>query len=440
MPLPRTQREETANRCVLSVQHDEHDRLEPLFRRYLAGAWSSRQLGNGTTRENRMLKLSVLGPVDLQNADGGRNDLLGLAKRLAVLCYVALCRGPGPVQRDSLLAMFWPEADSHAARNSLRQTLHVLDKHVGTAIAHDAATVWIDRKRFWCDAHAFEAALEAGDSRQALGLYRGEFLEGFHFTSASIDFERWLQSERQRWRVRAADAAWEMAKAASASGDLAQAARWAREGTALMQETEAAIRRLMAFWEENGDRTAAVDAYRGLVERLAAEDSRPSAATETILDQIRERTPTKGLPPEDVVRIMDRQRLWERSCVASDWDTIVSMVTDDFVFFSTDVAAQHGKKALRAWFEAQPQAKDYTTEILDIRGWGEQAWCHGVYTITLAVPGDEPVQFMGKFTGTWRKANDGLWYGASDVWSLDRVVGQSPNLPEYLSQRRRDQP
>ena len=57
-----------------------------------------------------------------------------------------------------------------------------------------------------CDVWAFEAAVDQGRPADALALYRGELLAGFHI-SAAPDFERWLDEERSRLRQRAGEAA-----------------------------------------------------------------------------------------------------------------------------------------------------------------------------------------------------------------------------------------
>jgi DNA-binding SARP family transcriptional activator len=57
-----------------------------------------------------------------------------------------------------------------------------------------------------CDAVEFEAAIEADDPARALGLYRGDLLDGFHVSGCG-EFERWLEEERVWLRRRAARAA-----------------------------------------------------------------------------------------------------------------------------------------------------------------------------------------------------------------------------------------
>src|SRR4030095_11937021 len=58
-----------------------------------------------------------------------------------------------------------------------------------------------------CDVWAFEAGLDQGRPADALALYRGELLAGFHI-SAAPDFERWLEEERSRLRQRAVEGGW----------------------------------------------------------------------------------------------------------------------------------------------------------------------------------------------------------------------------------------
>lgn len=89
-----------------------------------------------------------------------------------------------------------------------------------------------------CDAVAFEAALDAGKSDEALALYRGDLLEGF-FISGAPEFERWLDGERTRLRHRAAEGAWALAEAKAGAGAAVEAARWARKASDLLPADEA---------------------------------------------------------------------------------------------------------------------------------------------------------------------------------------------------------
>ncbi|HMV30822.1 MAG TPA: hypothetical protein PKA50_01775, partial [Gemmatimonadales bacterium] len=122
------------------------------------------------------------------------------AKRLAFLAYLVLARGP--VRRDTLVALLWPEQSSERSRHSLRQTIYALRRVVGGAflISRGDEELEVDPATVMCDAIAFESLLNEGRPEEALELYRGDFLEGLHPPDVSAEFEDWLTASRQRLR------------------------------------------------------------------------------------------------------------------------------------------------------------------------------------------------------------------------------------------------
>ena len=150
-----------------------------------------------------MIRLSTLGVLDLQGAEGQElRTVLAQPKRAALLAYLAIALPRGLHRRDPLLALFWPEYDAERARNALSQEIHFLRRSLGDAVfvRPSGEEIGLDRTAFWCDAVAFEAALDAGKVAEALALYRGDLLDGF-FISDAPEFERWLETERERLRL-----------------------------------------------------------------------------------------------------------------------------------------------------------------------------------------------------------------------------------------------
>ena len=70
-----------------------------------------------------MISFRTLGTTDLRRDGKEISTVLAQPKRLALLAYLASARPRGFHSRDSVLALFWPDADAERARNSLRQAL-----------------------------------------------------------------------------------------------------------------------------------------------------------------------------------------------------------------------------------------------------------------------------------------------------------------------------
>jgi DNA-binding SARP family transcriptional activator len=248
-----------------------------------------------------MIGLRTLGSVALHGPDGREIEaVLRQPKRLALLVYLAVARPRGFQRRDTLLGLFWPELGEARARNALGQALHGLRSELGSGIivSRGSGEVAVDRQRLWCDAAAFDDALDAADRERALELYRGDLLEGFYLTDAA-EFERWLEEERTRLRRVAAQAATWLAETGGQGSDTQTAIRWAQRAATLSPYDESAVRRLVTLLDRAGDRAQALAEYETFARRLEQElEVAPSPETQALIDGVRTRTePLFGTPP-----------------------------------------------------------------------------------------------------------------------------------------------
>jgi len=75
--------------------------------------------------------------------------------------------------------------------------VHFLRRSIGaqSLIAGNGDELQLASQGLWCDALAFEEVLDAGRVSDAIDLYQGDLLEGFHVGDAPA-FEHWLDTER----------------------------------------------------------------------------------------------------------------------------------------------------------------------------------------------------------------------------------------------------
>jgi DNA-binding SARP family transcriptional activator/TolB-like protein len=257
------------------------------------------------------LELQLLGPVVVRRrGDGARWQPVTLqAKRLALLAHLALV--PAPVRRDTLLLLFWPELTDANARGALSKALHYLRATVGGEVIVTAPddTVTVDRARVTTDVAALDAALAAGRAGDALALWRGPLLDGFHLDDAP-DFARWVDAERTRLVQRVTAAAQRRLDALEAAGDVAGAATLAQLLVDRQPFDEPALQRLLRLLDRLGDRVGAVRTYERFATALAREfELAPSPETRALVEAIRAREAAAPdaippLPPlpEPVVR------------------------------------------------------------------------------------------------------------------------------------------
>jgi DNA-binding SARP family transcriptional activator/TolB-like protein/Flp pilus assembly protein TadD len=251
--------------------------------------------------ELAVVTLRVFGPLRL-HAEHGRDldTLIRRSKRIALLAYLAAARPRGFHRRDTLLALFWPESDNTRARAALNQAVYVLRSVLGEqAIAtRGDGDIGLRDDVIWCDANAFETALDSGRTAEALSLYEGDLLAGF-FVVGAPEFERWIVRERDRLRQRAADAAWSLAEEHAAARNVVEAERLARRAAAFLPADEATVRRLMTFLHGLGDRAAARRAYEAFAWELANEyELEPSPETRALAEAV---SRDEGTSPRAVV-------------------------------------------------------------------------------------------------------------------------------------------
>lgn len=219
-----------------------------------------------------MTELRLLGGVSIAASDGSRADELARQpKRLALLVYLAIALPRGFWRRDQILPLLWPNLSQERARAALRKTLHHL-KHAlpaGTIITRGKEEVAISLESLWIDGVQFDALLDVGSETEALDLYRGDLMPGFHLEGCP-DFVRWLDGERARLRRRAARATWLAVERAVESDD-ASVSSLIQRALELHPMDEAGVRRAMQLLADRGNVGEAIMAYEAFSDRLAAD-------------------------------------------------------------------------------------------------------------------------------------------------------------------------
>ena len=249
------------------------------------------------------IRLRTLGTLDLTGPDApGLSAFVSQPKRAALLVYLAFARPRGLQRRDKLLALLWPESDQSRARHALSQLVYQLRRTLGAEalLSRGDEALGIDGAKLWCDAVAFESALETKRLEEALELYRGDFMAGVHVPDAAPELEEWISTERIRLRTAAADAAWSLSARDEAAANGTAAAHWARRAAALAPDDENAVRRLVGLLGKVGDRAGALRVYDEFARRLHQEFAiKPSPELRALAEDLR-RTPA-GMPMKATV-------------------------------------------------------------------------------------------------------------------------------------------
>ncbi|MCK1738792.1 adenylate/guanylate cyclase domain-containing protein [Bradyrhizobium sp. 138] len=234
--------------------------------------------------------LAVLGSFRLQ-MDTGEPIPLATKKTAALLAYLAL-HAPEAQARSKLAALLWGDHDEPQARDSLRQSLSLLRKALshagpGALTAHED-TISLAPAALETDARAFEnliAKPEAEDLERAMGLYRGEFLDGFHVSAP--EFESWAAAERQRFRELALEGMAKLLDHHLSAGAIERGIHIATRLLAADPLQERVHRSLMELYARQGRQGAALRQYRTCAELLSRElGIEPDAQTKTLHRQL----------------------------------------------------------------------------------------------------------------------------------------------------------
>jgi DNA-binding SARP family transcriptional activator len=237
-----------------------------------------------------MLRLRLLGSRELERADQtDASAVFAQPKRFALLAYLA-CRADRFHRRDTLLAVFWPELDTFAARRALRNSLYHLRLALGedVFIARGDDELMVDRTKLWCDVPALGESLAAARYDEAVSLYRGELLEGVHVSGVGEEFEDWLVRERAQALERVLRALEHLGREHELAGRLADAAQTAVRATQLAPFDETCVRRAVVALHASGDRGGAFSLFDSYARKLADEfDATPNSETIGLVDRLR---------------------------------------------------------------------------------------------------------------------------------------------------------
>jgi DNA-binding SARP family transcriptional activator len=259
------------------------------------------------------LHLYTLGPPEVCL---GKNPVtFPTRKTLALLIYLAIESGAQP--RESLAALFWPEASPERSHASLRNTLdhlqtafrqasgqartsYLLVTHNSLSLNPDAA-IDFDLRTV---EHAYSLARADRSSRMlpegsaslpllqsAAACQRGDFLAGFSLGDAP-DFDDWVATQREVWHRRLGLILDRLSEVQFAQGEFAGATETASHWIALDALNEIAYRRKMRAHFAAGERGQALETYETCRTILAAELSiEPEPDTAVLAENIRSQAP-----------------------------------------------------------------------------------------------------------------------------------------------------
>lgn len=236
-----------------------------------------------------LLRLLFLGSPQIQRE--GTAVHIETRKAVALLAYLAVT---GEMHsRDSIATLLWPQFDQQRARTSLRNTLSLLKRAIGSdwvwADRHTVGLNWeadidVDVRQFrhlqaTTDAPVDESALET-----TIALYRDDFLAGFSLPDSAV-FDEWQFFEAEHLRQEMAHALAAGINWIAAKGKWAQAIPYARRWVHLDPLHEPAHYCLMKLYAQTGQRAAALRQFDLCRQTLAEQLGVPPGNEMAVLRQ-----------------------------------------------------------------------------------------------------------------------------------------------------------
>ncbi len=232
-----------------------------------------------------MIEIRTLGRPTIRRDGTELSALAAHRHYLALLIYVAM---EGPVGRDQLMGLLWPERDAERARHSLSQALYALRRELGEGCVQTVGErVAVTPGTCRVDARAAEESAKARSWERVTSLYDGPFLKGFSLPEAPA-FEEWVSSTRTRLAQLAHQAFRSAIQRRRAAGDLAAALGAARRWSNVEPLDDEAQHTLIDLLARTGDRASALEHYDAYRERLAQEvGAAPLPETAALVERIR---------------------------------------------------------------------------------------------------------------------------------------------------------
>lgn len=240
------------------------------------------------------MHLRILGGWELTGTDGVSLPAVTRQTRLVIAC-LALA-GPKGLTRGELCTLFWPDRPSAQARNSLRQGLAAIRRHLpsegndagGLTLDSDLEVVRLSAAPGAIDVLTFQACSTAGDRTAQIAaaqVWLGEPLAGLELSEG---IEQFVSSHRRILTEQALGLAERLSMADETDRDALAAAQSLSQHLLIqMPAAEEAHRALMRVHLRNGSPNAALRQFELCKQALRDElQTEPDAETSRIITSV----------------------------------------------------------------------------------------------------------------------------------------------------------
>jgi predicted ATPase/DNA-binding SARP family transcriptional activator len=261
------------------------------------------------------LKFLLLGKPRIEQE--GAPLKLPRKKALALLSYLAMTNRSH--SRETLAGLLWPEYEEEKAHASLRNIVWSIKQTLGEEwiVTERDSLCLLKDAELWLDVARFKQLVETPTShhpqdtpdfcadcfsslQEAIELYHGDFMSGFHLPDSS-KYDEWQSFESERLRHEFEAALRQAVQYLSLRGQFEPAIQFAKRRVAQNPLNEQAHQDLIQVHAGAGQRALAIRQYQECVRILRDElDITPSKETTALFEKIRFEEP---LPPQTQGRL-----------------------------------------------------------------------------------------------------------------------------------------
>src|SRR3954471_7144123 len=217
-----------------------------------------------------MLVLDLLGTLSLRD-ETARIPLAAQQKRPLGLLAVLVLAGRQGMSRHRVEAYLWPESTAARARHALDQAVYAIRRTLGSdIIISTGQEIRLNPELIGADIWEFDDKVRARQWADAVALYKGTLLDGFHF-GESRDLESWIDAERARVLLDYQTAIEFLANRSAETGDHSQDVTWRRKLATSDPHSAGAAKKLILALAAAGDRAGAVKKARQYQELVRQE-------------------------------------------------------------------------------------------------------------------------------------------------------------------------
>ncbi len=239
--------------------------------------------------------LRLLGTLQIEI--GGKTTTRFRSRRAAAL-LIFLIATQRPVARSELVELIWPDKNEKQGRGNLRWALSYLTKLLPDALERTRQSICFSPPaNYSVDIHQIDKAFKQANWQQ-LGEYlqamQGMFLDDFFFDE-SADFETWLVTQREAWRLRIFQALESLINFHNSLSQHDSALQFAQKWLTIEPWSENAHRWAMQLFARLGRYDAAQEQYercwRVLAEELGTE---PTDETTELFEKLKQSADIKS--------------------------------------------------------------------------------------------------------------------------------------------------